>query len=66
MTKILTIVTLAALALTLFLDNRELRARNARIKVAVRAVVYNRDHRCLGYLETGESVKNIYVKKLTQ
>jgi hypothetical protein len=64
--KTLIIVTLAALVVIVVQDNRDLQARNARLERNIREVVMNKEKPCLGYIEPGEVVKEIYVKKLVK
>jgi hypothetical protein len=60
------VVTLAALIVMLANDNRELQTRNDRLERNIRAVVMNKNKRCLGYIEPGKIVKELYVRKLTR
>jgi len=58
------VVILILVIVTLGIANYKLECRNRRLVLAVREVVFNREAHCIGYIEPGEAVKEIYIRRL--
>ncbi len=56
-------ILLAIVALVSY-ENYSLHQRNRYLEATVRKVVYNQQHRCLGYVTPEKVIKELYIKHL--
>jgi len=62
--RLVIITILLAIMMLVSYENYSLHRRNLYLEATVRKVVYNQQHHCLGYVEPGKVIKDLYIKHL--